>query len=988
MQILWTKICSFTTLFLNMNSVESVLLENIDKPNSIFIFPTDIAASRWADHLLRLKSKALGSCSTIATGKFIAWDVFKGKSIKSKIQNKKSISSALRKIFVNRLVNENAVLVRQGKEPVLSSLISTQWASLGAQFAPWLTGILPQMGVWFRKSAGLPIEHILKEEGERAGSKFNGDDRDMYVLARRYAQFLEEHFLFEPAWENPPFNDNGNECFIFFPESLSDYGEYRELLNSNPSVKTISASDSQKQESETFFYANSRSEITESALYILALNEKQGINWDSIAVSIGDSDNYEPYVLREFTNRNIPHVKRTSKPLSDYPAGSFFRSLVNCVSGGFSFSSLVSLITNKNIPWKDADLIDRLIQFGIRNNCLYSWDEEKEGEFRHINVWEDAFNAPYEFYDRDILVFFNDLKKRISSFRHAKSFAGLRRQYFIFREKFFNMENCNEETDLVLSRCISELMELAELEKSFPDVPAVDPFLFFTEYLGEIFYLSKTKSSGVAILPYKTAAAAPFDCHIVLAAGQESLSVVYSRLDFLSKKKREELGIIDEDASTAFINMHKYNSLKISAFFCSEQTFSGFSIPHSKIGAPSAPCERYAFDPQFTQKFSEDYYRAEGFIYRADRENAHLKKLHENQINGFIEWKNRRRSGAPAYKIRKAGEEVKKIINNKFGKTGKYSVSATSLQSYFQCSLKWLFERVFALENIQIETHLMAENIFGLVYHAILNNFFNRLENVPLLKPLSTEYGISLPGSYKMLLERSTEEIFNCFSSFTPGETHMKPPNEASFPARLSALTARIMRAEKKEILYNLEKCLAHFISIFEGCSAVKTEIFYQAKRDTYNINGYVDCILKDNCKSQPGLEKYIIVDFKQKYLPCRADCTMEDENGLSNFQLPMYITLAEENEDFKVYTALFYSILDLKTEEIIGDNQIIRGSDCYNKIFEELNNKTELFAREISTGNFLVFAQKNSDCFECDYRRICRTVYVVNRENNILRKY
>ena len=66
-----------------MNSVETILLENIDKDNSRFIFPTDIAASRWADHLLRLKG------GSAAMNKFIAWDVFKQNSIKSKVQNKK-----------------------------------------------------------------------------------------------------------------------------------------------------------------------------------------------------------------------------------------------------------------------------------------------------------------------------------------------------------------------------------------------------------------------------------------------------------------------------------------------------------------------------------------------------------------------------------------------------------------------------------------------------------------------------------------------------------------------------------------------------------------------------------------------------------------------------------------------------------------------------------------------------------------------------------
>src|SRR5215471_12880523 len=120
-----------------MNPVETVLLENIDKPNSLFVFPTDIAASRWADHLLRLKS------GTVAMNKFIAWDIFKQNSIKSKVQNKKSIPSVLRKIFVSRLITENAEAAEQGKTPVFTSLIRARWADRAVQFTPWLAGLLP-----------------------------------------------------------------------------------------------------------------------------------------------------------------------------------------------------------------------------------------------------------------------------------------------------------------------------------------------------------------------------------------------------------------------------------------------------------------------------------------------------------------------------------------------------------------------------------------------------------------------------------------------------------------------------------------------------------------------------------------------------------------------------------------------------------------------------------------------------------------------------
>ena len=977
-----------------MNVVETVLLENIEKPNSCFIFPTDVAASRWADHVLRLKlnlhaenvaSLSAASSSavsgTIAMNKFIAWDVFKQNSIRSKVQNKKSIPSALRKIFISRLVKENADLSAEGRTPVFSSLIPAKWAGQAAQFTPWLTGLLPQLGAWLKKTTGAAIDSILGGNAEKLTSEFEADDRDLFVMARRYAHFLEEHSLFEPAWETPPFNDTGTECFIFFPESLSDYSEYRELLAASSHVKTISAQDGEQLPCDTFFYTNSRAEITEAALYIRALHENKGINWEAIAVCLPDSENYEPYVLREFTIRNIPFVKRSGKPLADYPAGQFFRAVIDCASRNFAFSAVSNLLLNKNLPWKNAAHIHNLIEFGIKNNCISSWVEEKDGKERHINVWEDAFEKPFGYLDPDARRFFGDLKRRLLSLRTASSFAELRRQYFIFRERFFDMGNCSPETDLVFSRCISELMYLVEIEKNFPDAPAPDPFAFLIEYLSEVNYLAQQSASGVTILPYRTAAPAPFDCHIILGADQGSLSVVFPRLDFLPRAKREKLGIADEDASAAFINLHRFNSQKKAAFFCSEQTFSGYKIPHSRLGAPSRPLSRYASITGLAQDFAIDYFN--GGI---STDGKKPKKLHNIQKQGFEEWKTRRKQISKQDKKQNQNNTLHELIrgqlaeNSKF--PGKYSVSASSMEPYFHCSLKWLFNNVLSIENEEIEASLMAENISGMLYHTALNLFFVDIKNgkQQLLPPEYEDQKPRLPSSYNELLERSINEIFSLFPALQTGG---KP--------QMSAITARILEAEKNNILANLKKCLSHFLSYFAGCRVTGSEISYQAQRDFYFLNGKLDCVL------QSARDEYIIVDFKLKWIPDRTDCTGDEEYALCNFQLPMYITLTEENEKIKVNTALFFSILDAKPQVIFGaienadnneiipkkeGNRIQRESAKFSAIIGDFNQKAEQFASEIKTGNFTVYEKDFNECNKCNYHRICRTIYKINRGN------
>ncbi|MDR2717148.1 MAG: PD-(D/E)XK nuclease family protein [Treponema sp.] len=982
-----------------MNSVGTVLLENIDKPASLFVFPTNVAASRWADRLLRLRRQLNAGC-TIAMEKFIAWDTFKQNSIRSKMKDRQSVPAVLRKMFVSALIRENAELCGEGKTPVFSSLIRAEWARQADadSFAGWLTEMLPQLGAWFRQAAGLPIAQIQEAAAKGAATHraqgFTGDDSDLFTLALRYAQFLAQHGLFEPAWETPPFEDMGKECFIFFPESLSDFSEYRELLAASGHVKTISAGDAETEQKpcDIFFYANSRGEITEAALYILALHKNQNIPWDSISVSIPDNEDYGPYLLREFTNRNIPCIKQSGKPLVLYPAGQFFTALAGCTSADFSFASVKELLLNQHLPWKDNDSIQALIEFGIKNNCITSWTEEKDGGEIAVNVWEDAFAHPFGGIKTQTRRFFEDLKQRVNALCRAASFAEIRKQYFAFREHFFDMEKILSETDIVLSRCISELTYLVEIEKSFPDVRVPNHYAFFTGYLREVTYLAQQSSSGVAILPYRTAAPAPFDCHIILGASQSSLSAVFSPLAFLPKSKREKWGITDNDASLTFIKLHRLNSRLPTAFFCSEQTFSGYTIPHSALNAPAKPRQRYGGaceggdDPQFSAQFAADLYRDESNFYAslqsaAQTETAIPPELHQNQKQGFEKWQSRRQYANDTNNIVTPDHPLLRTIRDRFCYSkeykDKFSVSSSSLAPYFQCPLIWIFSRVLHLENVEAETGLMASNISGDVYHAVLNLFLNEIKQTgdviatPIISGDEKKPALQLPEYYSKLLAEKIETVFESFPRLPAGEYQI-----------MSMLTARLLRAQKPLFFSRLKDFLAEFIFYFAGFKVIATEENYSLPKDNYFLNGRIDCILEDTRGDSPHNNSLAIVDFKTKY---------KVEEGLVNFQLPLYLRLAEDKYKKDVHIASFFSIIDTKPLVLFGDLEgkknendcIMHGSGRYNEIMNEFDQNAERFAQEISSGAFSLSPPHPEQCQDCEYNKVCRTLYRVYQGKN-----
>jgi CRISPR/Cas system-associated exonuclease Cas4 (RecB family) len=940
------------------NIVDITLLNNIDNHASLFVFPTNVAASRWADRLLRLRGGG-----TVPMEKFIAWDTFKQNSIRSKVKDRQSVPAVLRKMFISALIRENAELCAQGKPPVFTSLIRAEWARQADSFAGWLTEILPQLGAWRnRNNAAGTADHLT------------GDDRDLFTLTLRYTQFLDQHGLFEPAWETPPFEDTGRECFIFFPESLSDFSEYKDLLAASKHVKTISISDAdvEQRPGNVFFYTNSRSEITEAALYILALRKNQNVPWDSISVSIPDNEHYGPYLLREFENRNIPCVMQSGKPLISYPAGQFFTALAGCATADFSFAAIKELLLNQHLPWKDSDTIQELIDFGINNNCISSWIEETEGEKIAVNVWEDAFAHPLGGIKTETRRFFEDLRRRVNALCNAGSFSDIRKHYFAFRERFFDMENCLDETNLILSRCIAELTYLVEIEKSFPDVHISSHYGFFTGYLGEITYLAQSSVSGVAILPYRTAAPAPFDCHIILGASQSNLSAVFSPLAFLSKSKREQLGLADNDASLTFIKLHRFNSRLPAAFFCAEQTFSGYAIPHSflssslshALDSSSKPMQRYGDDQEWKTSFAADLYHTESNFYASlhspgqdQMELTAAHEIHRNQKNGFEQWQSRSNYAAAHEDTLTADHPLLRKIRERFCYNkefkDKISVSSSSLAVYFQCPLRWTFSRLLKLENVEIETGLMASNVTGEVYHAILNLFLEHLKETgeaiaaPVNAGTEKKPVFKLPSSYSDLLAHNIDTVFEAFPRLPHSEHQV-----------MSMLTARLLRAEKPLFFSRLENLLAEFTSRFAGFRVVASEENYTLPKDIFFLNGRIDCILENT--------DMVIVDFKTKYKP---------QEGLFDFQLPLYLRLAEDKYQKEVHTGLFFSIIDARHYDGIA-----RENNNFKDIMGEFDEKAQQFAQEISSGAFSFFPSHPEECQNCDYNKVCRTLYKVHQ--------
>ncbi|MBR4247801.1 MAG: PD-(D/E)XK nuclease family protein, partial [Treponema sp.] len=411
--------------------VEDILREHVADNKCVFVFPTQTACELWAD-----KAISIGSTKAVATQRFIAWDEFKSTSVRGVTQDKGAIPATLRKIFVHMLIERNA------KEHFFSNLIPTEYADSASNFAAWISSLLPSLAQWKKRSEKSTLE---KDE----------EDKDLDKLYSLYKEFLDQRKLFEPAWEMPPLRDDGNKYFIFFPEILMDWSEYKEILESGSNIEIIEVPKIEEEEKPIcHFFANSREELRNMAIYLRKIHQEKNIPWNKIAISVPDMETYEPYIERELSLYMIPCVLRNGKPLTQSGAGNFFLQAAECAQSNFSFESLKTLLLNNELPWKEKDLNEQLIVFGQENNCLCSY----EYKGKKTDVWEEAFKMSGK--EERLFNFYKKLKQDLTNLSNATSFKNIRTQYFILRNDFFDMSVCPVFSDFIMSRCISELSSL------------------------------------------------------------------------------------------------------------------------------------------------------------------------------------------------------------------------------------------------------------------------------------------------------------------------------------------------------------------------------------------------------------------------------------------------------------------------------------------------------------------------------------------------
>jgi RecB family exonuclease len=940
------------------NTIIKTLEKYIASQHVRFVFPSDISAALWAR-----KVCTLGITRSVAANRFLPWDRFKEDVIREEEKDKAPVSSVMRKLFAEALVQKNA---KAAKDAAVSdaaggakrgpdgfpfqALIPPEYAETGAVYTASLTRMLPSLVMW-ENLKGLSSYNPPEEDSE--------EDRDLEVLKREYTDFLEKYHLFEPSWEKPCFRDRGYRYVIFFPEAIEDFAEYERILTREALVSFVHTRETAEAGSAGFRlyrFDSCRAEIRSALLEMRRLYEEEKIPWEEMAVNVPELEGLEPYLVREFSFYNIPIRLPRGRPLGQYRAGRLFLLIAKCADSNFSFTSLKSLLLEDQLPWGDTESNRKLIIFGIRNNCVSSY---REGEGR-VNVWDEAFktepgNSPLKKYYRE-------LKATFCSMTEAKTFEAVREHYFALRRGFLNQEDYPPENDAVLARCVEELSALVRLEKDHPDLTPPRPFAFFVSLLREIRYVLRQEDTGVSVYPYRVAAASPFRCQFVLNASQQAATVLYRPLEFLRQDKRNRLGLKDYDASGDFFLLYKAGIPGASGTWfrisSSTEALSGYSIPHNFFASAVEEAPAPGGDPFMEERswwatggpFPARLFpvQKEGFRYW----NASIQAREKNPFtildSAFPA------EGPAAEMLRHKIREVQWTQNE--GNEPAPKVSATDLNTFYQCPLSWFYGKIFEIRRFSLEAELLDDKSLGNLYHEILRNLFDRIQH---------EGGVFAPqrlGEYREWAAACTREAALNYRAF-----------EGPLAAPLVSAQARAI-SKKLVRLLDLEK--QYFPCYGVEATEEWLETVLETEPGPVVLNGKVDRV---SVSAEAGP---VIIDYKIRKTPNKAESTKTADKELEDFQIPFYIRLYEAaHKNSKVEGAFFISIYNNELTAVLGKPAGKKGHtrEEYQETLDSLEGYIRNFTAFLKAPDFSAFEKNIRTCAGCEYKKICRTAYSLN---------
>jgi CRISPR/Cas system-associated exonuclease Cas4 (RecB family) len=948
-------------------SILHYIIESLSQKDMVFVFPSAVPAQFWAEKAAFVTEQPVG------INRFVAWDIFKAETLSNKQKDLYPTNSAVRTMFAGNLLRENKAAHLDGA-PLFSEIINPLYADNYESFVSSLAAMLPQLDLFSRR---------LKDKPVSRNDYFN----DITLIHAKYKNFLEKNNFYESAWNRVPFHDCNKTWILFFPELADDWSEYEaELVHEAEKesariiivpLNAISKLDSSLYQEKYFLNAqNILQEYIDKQLIFssykdeipwLVITIKKlldcGILPEDVAVSVPAlSDIFERLTL-ECKIRDVPISIRQGKPLSNHTGGRVFAALENCPSSRWSFAALKSLLLDKSLPWKEKNIIDELMEFGLKYRCVMGFQDRG----REIDVWEKSFDRAWspdveKRTSIDMLKkFYLKLKKDITTIVEAKSFSEIKIHWRSFEDNYLNAEEIHDDVNKVMARIIRALDELIDVEekldtKNLDAIKIEKPYTIFLNYIREIEYVFQKNNEGVPIYNYRTSAGIHPLVHFIINMNQDDATAKGKNISFLREDRQGMLGLIDRDLSSGFISAYKFSGI-FPVFSVSEKKATGPAIPHRMLSEhldEKLLMKRSLLDDSYLVELNI----AQGNISENDFSNKQTSpseaqrlaySLYQNNLLEPIQIDIRDMSFRKIELI----DSLKKRLSSK---NDDERISPSDMNEFIKCPFRWMLQRGLKIREKQTEVETIDQRDLGKLYHRILERFFLRIKN-------EGRFRAEHIPIYKKYIQ---EEVDNALREAKNKE---------------GAFQESVFEMLRERISSALNYYLDEDAETLNGCIVIGPELPLRRKFDGIDValSGISDLIVEDENQNT------IITDYKTGVMPKASELLAEDDDAIPlNVQIAAYISMIEDSKQTNVKTARFYSLDNRKFQKVVSDIPPSRKNsklpverDTYQKEIDDVEIVFRLMIDQMNVGEYFIPPQKERlFCNECRVSSVCRILF------------
>ncbi len=891
-----------------MEIVKKILKENLPDNNVRFIFPSEVAASFW-----KRKSLDISGKKAVLADRFISWDKFKEEYF-SLNQEGIPVNSIMRNLFTVSLLEENK------KNGLFRYIIPSDYRDNSGSFRTLIVSLLPK------------LPGLVTDIHSRNLFLPPGMISDFMFLHERYSEFLVKGGLFEPGWMTADISRLKGLYYLFFPEVIIDYNEFRSGLSGIENFKEITKNNSCSR--DILKFSTSASEIK----WLLAEIDRlldNGTDPGDIVITAADMDGWRERLEAAAALRSIPLSFHGGRSLLSYPGASFFKSVQMCFSSGFSSDSMKQLLLNGALPWKEEFPAGRLVSFGIEYNCFVNY----RSNGRIVDLWEKKLKKAGS---SELLDAYRRIKTSITAVNRAENFIKLKSEVQKFVSVFLDTGRWDEtETLREFQFALDSLNSAADAAGKCPDISISSPFDFWISVMDEKIYVPRRTGGGISVYPYRVAGGIGVKWHFLPGFSQRVSSVVKDEYPFIREDQKKRVSSSKSDFTEDFLSLFCSSGENV-VFSMSSDSFSGPEIPPTDFVGRNAVKSHISGSFGPVDLFDREAWFWKGISGPPDRISEVMAMGLENALSTVLAGKE------IDYTVKGTGSDpLKKAFKDKiFRESGVFEVSPTMLDSFYSCPYAFFLNYILDIGSSGYSMSFRDHMLIGNIIHRSFKELFSFINRI------TGSFDPAEIDSYRDEAFRIADRIFSYYER--DGRDMLLPVWEETRTFVKEHLDAFLSAEAEKFPWFRMESAEKDF-SVF-------------LKDYGINLRGKVDRISVSGSSGRRCL-----VDYKKNFR-LSLESLNPPEGMPSSFQLFFYMFLVE-SAGLDVHHVAYYNFtkdryIDLFSEE--GGKKVLSRDDIDARIDEMLLSIKKMKDR-IANGDFTV-----ESCGSCDLRNICRKKFTV----------